>query len=173
MDDREEKKVAGSPKGKKSKVPFMIIGGVLVVALLVGGGIFAMKTFSAPTEAATPAETEEPATNPDGTPAATGIYYNTFPDFITVLAPSENYDFTYLKFKPELELSGEEALAEVGTKVPALSAKIDALMTDLDWDNIKTEKGRERQAEKLRNSLNELLESGEIVKVYFTSFVVQ
>ena len=174
MEEREEKKEAEPVKVKRknSKAPFMIIGVIVIVALLVGGGIFAMKFFPASSEAAQPAETTTTETNTDGTPSATGIYY-TFPDFITVLSPSEGYDFTYLKFKPELELSGQEVLAEVGTKLPALSAKIDAIMTDLDWDSVKTEKGREHQAEKLRKELNGLLESGEVVKVYFTSFVVQ
>jgi len=173
MDEEKKESEPVKTKRKGSKAPLMIIGAVIVIAFLVGGGIFAMKSFTASSEAAPATDTEETAATDDGTTGPTGIYYNSFTDFITVLAPSKEYDFTYLKFKPELELSDEEALAEVGAKLPALSAKIDSVMTDLDWNTVKTEKGREHQAEKLRKELNELLEIGEVVKVYFTSFVVQ
>ena len=173
--ENEVKKEVETPKpdGKKSKLPFMIIGIVAVLALLGGGGFFAMKFLSSASQAAPATEPEETVTTPDGEMGPTGIYYDKFADFITVLAPSEEYKFTYLKFVPQLELSSEEALAEVTAKLPVLTSKINSVMTDLNWNNLKTEKGREHQAEKLQKELNELLEGGEVIKVYFTTLVVQ
>jgi flagellar basal body-associated protein FliL len=180
MNEKEEKKDTteespGKVSKGKSKLPVMLGGGVLIVVILVVGGIFAMKSFTTKSEAANekePAVTEETPSEEGGI-ASTGFFFKEFEPFITVLEPSEEYDFTYLKFVPELEVSSEEALAEVLTKLPILSAQINSIMTDLNWNSIKSEKGRERLSKKIQERLNEHLESGKIVGVYFTTFVVQ
>jgi flagellar basal body-associated protein FliL len=165
------------PTGKKpsKKIFFMKIGGIFLVLVLLGaGGFIAVKSMMAPSEAAETAEVVEPKDEKgESDSESTGIYYSDFEAFITVLASSEEYEFTYLKFVPKLELSDEEALLEVTENIPQIEDKINALMTDLDWGTVKSEKGRERQADKIKKKLNGLLESGEVVKVYFTTFVAQ
>jgi len=180
MADKEEKKEVteekpAKPAPGKSKLPLMLGGGILIIVVLIVGGIFAMKSFTALSNAA---GEEKPATeneNPDGEsiPTSSGVFYKDFQPFITVLEPSKEYNFTYLKFVPELELSDEKAIEEVTAKLPVLSAAINAVMTDLNWNTIKSEKGRERLSEKLVEKLNENLEEAKIINVYFTTFVVQ
>lgn len=176
-DDRKEEKEEQSLKqsSSKSKLPLMLGGGFLVVALLVGGGIFAMKSFSSASSAATDekAVTEGTEAKGETSSVSSGVFYKGFEPFITVLEPSTEYNFTYLKFVPELEVADEKSLEEVNAKLPALSAVINAVMTDLNWNNVKSEKGRKKLAEKLKGKLNEILGEGKIINVYFTTFVVQ
>ena len=170
--DQDQEKVEKKPSKKKFLV---IVGGVVLLALLLGGGGYVVvKSMSTPSEAAENTALDDSANAAKDKGAEfTGIVYGDFDAFITVLAPSEDYKFTYLKFVPKFEMSNEKALAEIVGKLPLVEDKINSVMTDLDWDAVKSEKGREHQAEKLQKKLNEILETGEIVKVYFTTFVVQ
>jgi flagellar basal body-associated protein FliL len=181
MDDKKDKKdVKNAPAGAKKPAisPKMIGGGILVIAVLVIGGIFAMKAMSGSSDAAeNKADAESTSDQAESKKAveykSTGVYYGDFDAFITVLSQSEEYSFTYLKFVPKFELSDQKVVVELTSKLPQVEDKIGATMTDLDWSVVKSEKGRDKQAEKLREKLNELLETGEIIKIYFTTFVAQ
>ena len=74
---------------------------------------------------------------------------------------------------PKFELSDAKVISEIGAKLPLIEDKINSVMTDLDWNSIKSERGRGRMGEKLTEKLNEILESGKITKTYFTTFVAQ
>lgn len=170
--DQDQEKVEKKPSKKKFMV---IVGGVVLLALLLGGGGFVIvKSMTTPSEAAeNTAQDDSANAAKDKGAEYTGIFYSDFDAFITVLAPSEDYKFTYLKFVPKFEMSNEKSLSEIAEKLPLIEDKINSVMTDLEWESVKGEKGRERQAEKLQKKLNEILETGEIVNVYFTTFVVQ
>lgn len=183
MDDKEQEELEGQEEEQEEeevkkpakKLPLIIGGGVLILALLVSGGIFAMKSFSAPADAAD-SETDEEVVEvveDDGEYVSTGIYFADFDAFITVLRQSDDYHFTYLKFVPKFEISNAKVSAEMGAKLPLVEDKINSVMTDLSWNSIKSERGRERIGEKLTEKLNGLLESGKIVRTYFTTFVAQ
>jgi flagellar basal body-associated protein FliL len=161
---------------KPLKKKFLImVGGIILIAILLGaGGFVIVKSMTAPSEAAeNTAQNDSSKAAKETSAEFTGIFYSDFDAFITVLAPSETNKFTYLKFVPKFEMSNAKSLTEIAQKLPLVEDKINSVMTDLEWDSVKSEKGRERQAEKLQKKLNEILETGEIVKVYFTTFVVQ
>ena len=155
------------------KLPLIIGGGLLVLAILVGGGIFAMKALSPPADAAEVGIEDVVEEVEEGGYVATGIYYSSFDAFITVLRASDDYHFTYLKFVPQFELSDAKVTTEIAQKLPTIEDKIISVMTDLEWGSVKSERGRERIGEKLTEKLNEFLETGRIEKTYFTSFLAQ
>ena len=180
MDDKERKKeeieeTEPQEQVKKTVInlPLIIGGGLLILIILVGGGIFAMKAISTPAEATESDTSDAMVEDEEGGYASTGVYYSEFDAFITVLSSDDEFNFTYLKFVPQFELSDQKVSAEIAMKLPSIEDKINSVMTDLDWGAIKSERGRERVGEKLTEKLNELLESGKIVKTYFTTFVAQ
>jgi flagellar basal body-associated protein FliL len=186
MDEKEQKEqeeLEGLEEGQEEevkkpskKLPLIIGGGVLILAILVGGGIFAMKAFSAPADASeseTDEEVVEIVEEEEGEYVSTGLYFANFDAFITVLRQSDEYHFTYLKFVPKFEISDAKVTSEILAKLPLIEDKINSVMTDLNWNSIKSERGRERVGEKLTEKLNEFLESGKIIKTYFTTFVAQ
>lgn len=170
MEEKEKKADKKEEKSAGKNTPMIIGGVVLIVIVLVIGGIFAMQTMSSPGEA-TESETSE--FEGDGEFQHTGIYFRQFDAFITCLDHQSDSPFTYLKFVPQFELSDSRMEAEIIRKMPLIEDRINSVMSDLDWDDVKGERGRDRQGERLRRSLNELLESGEIIKIYFTTFVAQ
>ncbi|MCD6216585.1 flagellar basal body-associated FliL family protein [bacterium] len=172
QETEQEEEVKKSAK----KLPLIIGGGVLILAILIGGSIFAMKAFSAPADASeseTDGEVAEVVEKEAGEYVSTGLYFADFDAFITVLRQSDEYHFTYLKFVPKFELSDAKVTSEILAKLPLIEDKINSVMTDLNWNSIKSERGRERIGEKLTEKLNEFLESGKIIKTYFTTFVAQ
>lgn len=171
----EEKKDDGQKKEKPEKggnLPLIIGGGILLIVVLGVGGFFVMKAMSAPADASETDPTEL-VDSDEYVYEATGIYYQGFSAFITVLRPSDENNFVYLKFVPQFEMDDAGVTSEIVAKLPIIEDKINAVMTDLEWDSIKSEKGRARIAEKLTEKLNEHLESGRIIKTFFTTFVAQ
>ncbi|MFH1514317.1 MAG: flagellar basal body-associated FliL family protein [bacterium] len=167
--DNEQKNEASKKTGN---LPLIIGGGVLLVVVLGVSGFFAMKALSSPADA-TETDPTEQVDSEEYVYKSTGFYYREFGAFITVLKPGEEYNFVYLKFVPEFELNDMSLTSEIAAKLPIIEDKINAIMTDLDWGSIKSEKGRARVAEKLTEKLNEHLETGRIIKTFFTTFVAQ
>lgn len=170
--ETEQEEVVKKPA---KKLPLIIGVGVLILAILVSGGIFAVKVISTPADASESATDEEvvEVVKEESAYVSTGLYFSDFDAFITVLRQSEEYHFTYLKFVPKFEISSAKVSAEMGAKLPLIEDKINSVMTDLEWNSIKSERGRERMGEKLTEKLNGILESGKIIKTYFTTFVAQ
>jgi len=163
----QESPIIKTPK-KMGKMG-MIIGITLAVLLLGGGGaifyMLGMKPAAAEGEAAEGVSNEEPT--------ETNIYFTDFESNVVNLAASDEYSFMYLKYGFDLEVSDEAVAKELEEKLPRITAIAATVMSNQDYNEISTPEGHERLARELTKEINECLESGTIIGVYFHTFVAQ
>jgi len=156
-----------APVAKRSPLPMII--GIVVVVLLLGGGGFFLYTFMNPAEAAE--EGEEVTEEVEIT--ETNIYYSGFQTNVVNLAGSTEYEFMYLKYGFDLELSDSAISSELTLKLPRITANVAGVMSNQDWQEICTPQGRERLAREALRIINDELTDGEVIGLYFTTFVAQ
>ncbi len=169
----EEEKVEESTEEESSAPPkkrspiLMIIGIVVVVLLLGGGGTF----FYLQTNSAEASEEDEEVEEVEITD--TNIYYDGFQTNVVNLAVSSEYQFMYLKYGFDIELSDTSLYAELNTRLPRLTAAVAGVMSNQDWTEICTPRGRERLGRDALDEINDQLAEGEVIGLYFTTFVAQ
>jgi len=164
-EEAEESQPAPKAPAKKSPLP-MIIGAVVVVLLLGGGGFFFF-TQMKPAEAAEGEEVEtEEITE-------TNIYFDGFVTNIANLEVSDEYDYLYLKYGFDVEVSDAAVIAEMVAELPRLTSVASSVMGNQDYTEICETNGRERLARELMRAMNDQLDTGEIIGVYFHTFVAQ
>jgi flagellar basal body-associated protein FliL len=165
--DEAEETQETAPKAPAKKSPLMMIIGALVVVLLLGGGGFYFFTQMKPAEAA---EGEEVDT---GDITETNIYFDGFATNIANLEVSEDYDYLYLKYGFDVEVSDNAVIAEIVSKLPRLTSVAASVMSNQNYTEICESNGRERLARELMRAMNDQLTTGEIIGVYFHTFVAQ
>jgi flagellar basal body-associated protein FliL len=177
-DDGDSKQSGGAIEnaggGKHKGMPGFLVPLVIVSVLValagvgVGGYILftQMQTAQAATGEDTEGGTEEPVTD-------TNIYFEGFPEGVVNLAVTEDSPFTYLKYAFSIELDNEEVIEEIETKLPRLTSIVAAVMSNLDWNEICTTEGRERVAREAMGAINRELEDGQVIGLYFDTFVAQ
>ena len=163
----QESPIIKTPK-KMGKMG-MIIGITLAVLLLGGGGaifyMLGMKPAAAEGEPTEEAASEEPT--------ETNIYFTDFESNVVNLATSDEYNFMYLKYGFDLEVSDEAVAKELEEKLPRITGIAATVMSNQDYNEISTPEGHERLARELTKEINECLESGTVIGVYFHTFVAQ
>ena len=169
-EEEVEEKESTKPKESKKKSPkgpmMILLGAVVAILVLGGGGFFLWSHFKSADAAEETVESGEEITE-------TNIYYEGFPTNIVNLAVSENSEFIYLKYNYILEVSNELVTAEVIRKQPRIIAVVDSVMSNRDWAEIGTSEGKERLAREAMRAINEELQSGEVIGLYFVTFVAQ
>jgi flagellar FliL protein len=172
----EEKENAKEGVSEKKSSPLvLIIIIVLVVLILLIGGIVAYMVLS---------KGQETAVNPDGTPMAQTEQVQRksaneltvgpmFPldQFIVNLLSENNRRF--LKVAIDLELDEEDVLEELGTKIPRIRDIVIRVLSSKSLEEISTPKGKEKLKKELIGQLNAVLLDGQVVRIYFTDFVIQ
>lgn len=78
----------------------------------------------------------------------------------------------YVKCTIELEQNSELLKPELDKKVPVIRDIIIRTLTSKTFEEISTQKGKERLKDELVGKINEILTDGFIKNVYFTDFVV-
>jgi flagellar basal body-associated protein FliL len=104
---------------------------------------------------------------------STNIFFSEFPASVVNLGLSEKYDYVYLKYGFNLELSDNKVSTELVQKMPKLVSIVDVAMSGQQWDKIGSARGRESLAMDVVEAINAELESGEVIACYFTTFVAQ
>jgi len=172
MVDEEEKieestETESSTPPKKKSPLFLIIGIVVAVLLLGGGGTFFYMQMNSAEAAAEGEEVEEVEITD------TNIYFDGFETNVVNLAVSSEYQFMYLKYGFDIELSDAALYTELNTKMPRLTSAVAGVMSNQDWSEICTPQGRERLGREAMREINEQLTEGEVIGLYFTTFVAQ
>ncbi|HEF3986706.1 TPA: flagellar basal body-associated protein FliL [Campylobacter jejuni] len=78
----------------------------------------------------------------------------------------------YVKCTIELEQNSELLKPELDKKVPVIRDIIIRTLTAKTFEEVSTQKGKERLKDELVGKINEILTDGFIKNVYFTDFVV-
>ncbi len=166
-DSQESTESTEKEKPEKKKLAMPIIIGIVVVVLLLGGGgaYFFLQSNSAEAAEGEEEDVEEIV--------ETNIYFSGFQTNVVNLAVSEDYEFMYLKYGFDIEVSDDAVIAEILEKLPRLTGGIAGIMSNRDWNEICTPQGRERMAREAIRDINDNLASGEVIGLYFTTFVAQ
>jgi flagellar FliL protein len=164
----EETTEQAEVKTAKKGSPLFLIIGIVAAVLLLGGGGFFLYTQMNPVEAAEEGEEVEEVEIVD-----TNIYFSGFQSNVVNLAVSSDYEFMYLKYGFEIELTSAEVIPEISTKLPRLTASVAGVMSNQDWMEICTPQGRERLGREAMREINDQLVDGQVIGIYFTTFVAQ
>jgi len=170
-EEEESKETQKKPSSKsKLALPIIILIAIIGIGALGGGGFYLYSTMK-------PANAEEAVdaegTEDEGSVEETNLFFDGFESGIVNLAVSSGYSFNYLKYGFDVEVESEEVLEEVEAKLPRLSAKVAGVMSNRDWNEISSSQGRERLARDAMSEINDELKSGEVIGLYFTTFVAQ
>jgi flagellar FliL protein len=171
-ENNEESVEKQEKPASKKKSPLPIIIGAVVVLLVLGGGGFFLFNYMNSAKAAEGTDGTDGATDTTEI-TETNIYFSGFDTNVVNLASSTEYEYMYLKYGFDLELSDPGLASELTMKLPRLSSEVAGVMSNRDWGDICTAQGRERVAREAMRALNEQLTTGQVIGLYFTTFVAQ
>lgn len=170
--EKEEEKKSSNEKeesegGEKKKGKFLKLAiiGVLVIAVLGGGGYFALGMFSSSDEGDGKKESakEQKMTEP--------LTLYPMKTFIANLAGGRGR--RYLKVTMAMELSSQETETEIKQKLPQLRDEVLTILSSKTFDDIKDADGKVKLRKEIAKKTNRVMRTGKVRKVYFTEFVVQ
>ena len=173
MADEKEKKEEG---GKKSSGMMLIIVGVLIVLILVIGGLVAFLLVSKDDEnadggaSAGATQQQQPAQRRQLDNLTIGPMFPLEQFIVNLLSDSGR---RFLKTTIDLELSDEDLIEELGAKNSRIRDVVIRVLSSKTVEEISTPKGKDKLKKELSNQLNAVLLDGQIVRVYFTDFVIQ
>ena len=188
-EDTQEETEPQAPK-KKPKIILFAAGGLVIIVLaVVGYLVFAQSSQASEEEDGTAIQEEQAEENPrsrrEDSPRksrrgseeknveGTDIFFTDFPASVVNLGLSENYNYVYLKYGFNLELASEKVRAELTRKMPKIMSTVSTLLTGRKWDQICNQHGRHSLEMEMVDTINEELETGEVIACHFITFVAQ
>lgn len=88
-------------------------------------------------------------------------------DYLTNLA-----DRGYVKVSIVCLLDGKEVEKELAKKEYQIKDRVYAILRSKTYDSVKDSKGMEVLKKEIKDTVNKLIESGEVEEVYFTNIIV-
>ena len=174
--------MAEETQAKKNSSLVLIIIIVILILLLVVGGLLAFLLMSG-NDDATQGQTAQAQTEQvqSAAPKSTSgkrsnDYINMGPVYpldqfiVNLLSESGS---RYLKTKVDLELSAETLTPEIDKKKPLIRDIVVSTLSSKTYEEVSTQKGKNRLKDEIVDRLNEVLADGHIKNIYFTDFVVQ
>jgi len=169
-------------QAKKSSSLVLIIIIVILILLLVVGGLLAFLLMSG-NDDATQAQTAQAQTEQVQSAAPKSAAGKRSNDYINMgpVYPLDQFIVNllsesgsrYLKTKVDLELSAETLTPEIDKKKPLIRDIIVSTLSSKTYEEVSTQKGKNRLKDEIVDRLNEVLADGHIKNIYFTDFVVQ
>jgi flagellar FliL protein len=161
----EEEGDSENGEKKKGKGLKLAIIGVLVIAVLGGGGYFALGMLSSDEEGGGKANSakDEKSTEP--------LPLYRMKTFIANLAGGRGR--RYLKVTMAMELSSQETENEMKQKLPQLRDEVLTILSSKAFEDIKDADGKVKLRKEIAEKANRVIRTGKVRKVYFTEFVVQ
>lgn len=170
----EEKKEESKQEEKKSSSLVLIIVAVLIVLLLAVAGVVVYLLLSQDEQAI--------AQNNQNGAEVTQVQRKSAMDLtVGPMYPLDQFIVNllseggrrYLKTTIDFELSDDSLIEELDTKIPRVRDIIIRVLSSKTVEEISTPKGKEKLKQELTNQLNAVLVDGQIVRLYFTDFVIQ
>lgn len=161
--------------GGKKKLIIIIVAALLVVGIAVGVTVFLMGGEDKPAaegEAAAPAAADAaPAVDPKATP----LYYKLKPEFIVNYQVGTRQRF--LQVYMEVMTRDPATMEDLETHSPMLRNNMIQIMSEQNFDELRTNEGRVKLRELLTAEVKRLMqaETGKdtIEQVLFTNYVMQ
>ncbi len=166
-----EKKEVAEKKSGGSKKLFIIIGAVLVV-LLIGGGFGAWWfLLRAKPEADNTKDPAQQVVVPVvGQTATIGPMVNIEEFIVNIISGDAAH---YVKASLTVELTNEQVKTEVEQRMPQMRDAILLLISNKTFEELQDLQGKKQLKAELLNTVNSFLQTGKVISIYFTNFVVQ
>jgi flagellar FliL protein len=165
-----EKKEAAVKKDGSKKNLLLIIGAVVLVLLLGGGfGVwYLLKEKPMPEEIKSPGQ-QVPV------PALTqqsqiGPMVNIEEFIVNIISGDAAH---YVKASITVELTNEAVQSEVQQRMPQMRDAILLLISNKTYEELQDLQGKKQLKAELLSKINTFLQTGKVVSIYFTNFVVQ
>ncbi len=162
------------PGGKKSPVLLIVlIVGVLVLVGAGAAGYFLLVAPKGQENAAAPAPVQASAQVPAASGQTAGAMgpIKEMDAFIVNLTDAQGT--RYLKVAVQLEMSNLLLADEIDQKTPQIRDEVILLLSSKSFDDVATVAGKRALKRGMINGINKYLATGQILRVYFTEFVVQ
>lgn len=159
-----------NPKGGNKKKLFIIIGAAVLVLLLAGGfgAWYLLKNKPAPEETQNPAQkVPVPALNQQ---SQIGPMVNIEEFVVNIISGDAAH---YVKASITVELTNEQVQNEVEMRMPQMRDAILLLISNKTYEELQDLQGKKQLKAELSSKMNSFLQSGKVVSIYFTDFVVQ
>lgn len=79
----------------------------------------------------------------------------------------------YLKITIQLELSNKDCISELNSLKPEVMDSLLGVLSSKTYKDVATFAGKQRLKDEIALRLNNYLSKGQIIKVYFTEFIIQ
>ena len=164
------KNVEVDEKGGGKKKFFIIIG-IVVLILLIGGGVGAWFFLK-----------EKPVLGDEKTPGPNvpvpalqqqsqiGPMVNIDEFIVNIISGDAAH---YVKASITVELTNVEVQAEVEQRMPQMRDAILLLISNKTYEELQDLQGKKQLKAELSSKINSFLQTGQVVSIYFTNFVVQ
>ncbi|MCD6569297.1 MAG: flagellar basal body-associated FliL family protein [Deltaproteobacteria bacterium] len=180
----EKEDLKDEPKSKEKKSPLMLIVIILLVVILLGGAGAGYFLFIAPKDKDTkkgdassqgqalhqPVQKSYPIA-PRGAFAGAIGPIKDLDTFIVNLTDAQGT--RYLKVTIRLEMSSELLATEIDEKMAQVRDEIIMLLSSKSFDDISTIAGKRALKREIINGVNKYLSTGQVLRVYFSEFVIQ
>lgn len=163
-----EKNEAAVEKGSKKK---LFIIGVVVLVLLIGGGggaWYFLKNKSVPEGENEPGQ--QVPVPPLGQHSQIGPMVNIEEFIVNIISGDAAH---YVKTSITVEVSSEAVKTEVEQRMPQVRDAILLLIGNKTYEELQDLQGKKQLKAELLNRINSFLQTGQVISIYFTNFVVQ
>lgn len=153
----------------KSKKKLFIIIGIAAVLLLVGlaGGFF---LYTKSQQNAAAEEEQSQVHIPEINPVNLGPMVDINDFVVNIISGEETH---YVKVALTVELSNEPAAEEIKMRMPQMRDAIILILGSKDYRELQDIQGKRQLKAELLSRINSIIQSGKVVSIYFTEFVVQ
>ncbi|RLA99095.1 MAG: flagellar basal body protein FliL [Deltaproteobacteria bacterium] len=179
----EEKEDKKEETTEKKKSPMMLIILLLLVILVLGGAAAGYFLFMAPKTKEAEAKNATKAA-PQAHQVQQGTYIPQRGTLAGPIGPIKDLDTfivnltdaqgtRYLKVKIGMELSSDQLSAEIDKKLPQVRDEIITLLSSKSFADVSTVAGKRELKREIISAVNRHLATGQVVRIYFTEFVIQ
>ena len=183
MAEEETKEEESAPKEKKGSNMLMIIIIVVLFLIIIIGGVVAFLLMGDDEEPMQNNQQTQERSAPKKRTSSSNVQYDNSRQLseIGILYPLDTFTVNlksdsgrrYLKVTMSLELEGEELSLELDAKSPVLRDRIIRILTSKTLEEISSKKGKQKVSQQIMDTLNAMINDGQIKGIYFTEFVIQ
>ncbi len=163
----EEKE--GGKKKKSGKLKWILL--LLILLLLGGGGYFAYMKFMAEPAKDEAAQAGDQAAGGEDSNTPTDTKVVTLPTFLVNLA--DPLGRRYLKITMDVEVAGSKTAEKMDKEMPKVRDAIILLLSSKTYADLASLENKQLLKMEIVNQLNLILETSNILRVYFTELVIQ